>query len=108
MNITHFLSEMDDGDREKFCEAIADTLNYLTDALDILPENLPEIREVDRLWRFQGWLQGFNGGLEAWMAENPPSDDDADDADDDTPEININAMLAAQWTNEIESRRGCR
>jgi hypothetical protein len=79
MNIPQILSGMDDGDRANFCEAIADTLTYLTDALDLLPENLPEIREVDRLWRFQGFLQEFNAGLEAWMAENPPSDDDGDD-----------------------------
>ena len=84
MNISRILESLDECDRTKFCEAIADTLYYLTDALDVLPENVSEIAEVDRLWRFQGWLQGFNGSLEAWVAENPLEDDsEADDDDDD-------------------------
>lgn len=89
MNISRILESLDECDRQSFCEAIADTLYYLTDALDWLPEDISNINEIDRLWQFQGWLQGFNGSLEAWVAENPPSesenDSDSDDADDIDP-----------------------
>ena len=127
MNISHILTSLDECDRTKFCEAIADTLTYLTEALDVLPENVSEIAEVDRLWRFQGWLQGFNGSLEAWVAENPleddsEADDDDDDNDDDAEtldfsgiekaiadegkEMSINQMLIDQWANEKLVGRG--
>jgi chromosome condensin MukBEF ATPase and DNA-binding subunit MukB len=82
---------MDDGDREKFCEAIADATHYVAVALDVLPRQ--DHFSFPELCRALNYLNDLNDEIQAHLC-------DADDAGD------IDPTDCEQLATEL--MRGCR
>ena len=80
MNIARILSSLDECDRKFFQESIADTLTYLTEALEILPASAAKTAEVTRLRRFKIWLEMFDNNVSTYNdVQSSRSNSDADD-----------------------------
>lgn len=73
-SIKHFLSSLDECDRTKFCEAIADASHYVASALDVLPAS--DHFSFPELCRALNHLNDLNDEIQAHLCD---ADDDAGD-----------------------------
>ena len=116
MNLPQILESLDECDRTKFCEAIADASHYVAIALDVLPAS--DHFSFPELCRALNHLNDLNDEIQAHLCD---ADDDAgdkalqeaydiiaadDDADSDAKEMTISQMLKDQWANEKLVGRG--
>lgn len=67
MNISRILSELDECDRTKFCEAIADASHYVAEALDVLPRE--EHFSFPELCRALNYLNDLNDEIQAYLCD---------------------------------------
>lgn len=97
MNISHILTSLDECDRTKFCEAIADTLHTLSIAIDLIPDEMKEYSEVAPFPIWKSYLELIEVSIGSWKNDHDDAGDKAlqeaydiiaadDDADSDAKE----------------------
>lgn len=70
MNISHILESLDECDRTKFCEAIADTLHTLSIAIDLIPDEMKEYSEVAPFPIWKSYLELIEVSIGSWKNDH--------------------------------------
>ena len=77
MNISRILESLDECDRTKFCEAIADTLHTLSIAIDLIPDEMKEYSEVAPFPIWKSYLELIEVSIGSWKNDHDDAGDKA-------------------------------